>query len=63
MMEELREEARKILTDGKWLSVVEAGDREVQVNWNGFYCHSWDRFDPEFVTTDIEEAISFLYPE
>lgn len=62
-VEELREKARKILNDGKWLSAVKEGDREVEICHDGFYCHSWDRFDPEFTTTDIEEAINYLYVE
>lgn len=63
MLEELREKARQILNNGKWLSVVKSDDREVQINHDGFFCHSWNRFDSEFTTNDIEEAINYLYPE
>lgn len=63
MLEELRENARQILNSGKWLSNIKSDNREVQIHHNGFYCHSRNRFDPEFTTTDIEEAINYLYPE
>lgn len=62
-LKELREKAYKILSSYKWLSAVRNGDREVQINDNGFYCHSRNRFDYEFITNDIEEAVNYLYPE
>ena len=62
-LEELREKARQILTSGKWLSSITEGERSVCVYSDGLHCSSWNRFDPEFTTTDIEEAINYLYVE
>lgn len=61
-LEELRNKAKETLSKG-WLSTVRVGDRSVCCYSDGFHCESWDRFDPEFTTLDIDEAINYLYPE
>lgn len=62
-MEELRENAREILSTGKWLESVSYGERTVMITSNGYECSSSERFDPEFTTQDINIAINYLYPE
>lgn len=62
-MAENRNEAREILAKKKWMSFVKHDNREVWVLSDGSYdCTSFDIFDPEFNTTDIEIALNYLYP-
>lgn len=62
-MMELREKAMEILKEGKWLSGVSYNNRTVTVVNDGYECSSFERFDPEFTTQDINVAINYLYPE
>lgn len=62
-LKELRESAREILKSGKWLASVSYGERTVVIMNNGYECSNSERFDPEFVTQDINIAINYLYPE
>ena len=62
-LESLRSNAREILKDKKWLSSVQADEREVTVYTDGYHCESSSKFDVEFVTNDVEEAINYLYPQ
>lgn len=62
-MRELRENAREILSTGKWLESVSCEERTVTIIRDGYECSSSDRFDPEFTTQDMDIAINYLYPE
>lgn len=61
-MEELRNKAKETLQNGKWLESVTYGERTVTVVSNGYECSSFDRFDAEFTTQNIDDAIDYLYP-
>ena len=61
-MEELRNKAKETLQNGKWLESVTYGERTVTIVSNGYECSSFDRFDAEFTTQNIDEAIDYLYP-
>lgn len=63
MMEELRNKAIEILKNGGWLTAITKGERTVSVYSDGYYCSSLDRFDPEFITKDINDAVDYLYPQ
>ena len=60
-MKELRNEARETLKH--LFAYVEHDDRSVTVYSGGYHCNSWNRFDPEFITDDINVAIDYLYPQ
>lgn len=62
-MEELRKRAYEILANGGWLASVSEDERTVTVCTNGFDCTSMNNHDPEFTTSDINEAVNYLYPE
>ena len=62
-MEEKRDKARAILAKKEWMSFIEYDNRHVVVLSDGSYdCLSYDRFDPEFRTTNIEVALDYLFP-
>ena len=61
-MKELRNKAKETLQNGKWLESVSYDNRTVTVVSNGYECSSSDRFDAEFTTQNIDEAIDYLYP-
>lgn len=61
-MEELRNKAKETLQNGKWLESVTYGERTVTIVSNGYECNSFDHFDAEFTTQDIDVAIDYLYP-
>ena len=61
MLEELRAKTKESLESE--FSAAFAGDRKVFNSIDGFICESWNEFDPEFITQDIEVAINYLYPE
>ena len=61
-MEELRNKAKETLQNGKWLESVTYDNRTVTIVSNGYECSSFDRFDAEFTTQNIDDAIDYLYP-
>lgn len=61
-MQELRNKAKETLQNGKWLESVTYGERTVTIVSNGYECSSFDRFDAEFTTQNIDDAIDYLYP-
>lgn len=62
-LNELRENAYKILSSGKWLAAVQADEREVYILHDGvYYCHEFCCCN-DFKTDDIDEAVNYLYPE
>lgn len=63
MLEELRKKAYDLFNSNKWMHSISEGERSVTIFSDGLHCSSWDRFDPEFTTNDIEVAVNYLYPE
>lgn len=61
-MEYLRNKAKETLQNGKWLTSVSYDNRTVTIVSNGYECSSYDRFDAEFTTKNIDDAIDYLYP-
>ena len=60
-----REKAKQILESGKLYQTIKndpEDEREIYRCSDGIHCNSWNKFDHEFVTNEIETALDYIYP-
>lgn len=56
-----RNEAKEKLNH--WLGSVSNAERTVTRVSNGYDCNSYNRYDIEFLTVNLNDALNYLYPE
>lgn len=60
-----RENAKQILQSGELYESIRIhpdDNRAISRYSSGIHCESLNRYDPEFVTDDIEVALNYIYP-